>query len=380
MPAQFGLHFIRTVLKHALMSDLKYENAIKDLCVPVIQTAHAFENGPKIDPVQIIFTYSPDEWEAFVHEWVHSLEKKYSRVIRPTGAGDKGIDVAGFTDAKKLLGIWDNYQCKRYANPLSFGNIAPEIGKMLWYSFRGDFIPPRHYYFVAPKGVSTEIDLLLANSDKLKTKIISEWDAKVSERITSTQKIKLDGKFLTHVNNFNFEIFSAFHPKDIVEQHRKTKFFIGRFGGGLPDRPKPEKPPTEIDEVESTYTAKLLDAYADHKSETSISISDLSKWKNLQDHFKRSREAFYHAESFRVFVRDKTEIGTFENLQEDIFLGVADVCDEDHADGFQRVKEVTKEAQRLSLDGNPLNKSSRPADRQGICHQLANDGRLTWKK
>jgi hypothetical protein len=30
-------------------------------------------------------------------------------VLRFTGAGDKGIDIAGFNSAKLLKGVWDNY-------------------------------------------------------------------------------------------------------------------------------------------------------------------------------------------------------------------------------------------------------------------------------
>ena len=41
---------------------------------------------------------------------------RYAQVQRFSGARDKGIDIAGFTDDAKLLGVWDNYQCKRFLN------------------------------------------------------------------------------------------------------------------------------------------------------------------------------------------------------------------------------------------------------------------------
>jgi len=81
-----------------------------------------------------------------------------------------------------------------------------------------------------------------------------------------------------------------------------------------------------------------------------------------------------------VFVRDKTEPGTFESLQDDIHDGVVDTHDKSHPDGYARVVAVTDMAQTLALDAHPLNRAARPADRRGVCHQLANDGRLTWKK
>jgi hypothetical protein len=128
------------------------------------------------------------------------------------------------------------------------------------------------------------------------------------------------------------------------------------------------------------YVTHLLDAYAEHKSEASATLDDLKKWETLRDHFKRSREAFYHAESLRVFVRDKVEPGTFESLQEEVYLGVADTYSGEYADGYARVVSVTNTAQGLALDAHPLAASTFPSDRRGVCHQLANEDRLIWKK
>jgi hypothetical protein len=100
----------------------------------------------------------------------------------------------------------------------------------------------------------------------------------------------------------------------------------------------------------------------------------------VQKHFRRQREAFYHAENLRVFSRDSVPPGTFEALQQNIYDGVIDVHDADHADGFERVRKVTETARQLQLTANALISCANPADRAGICHQLANEDRLTWKK
>ncbi|WGR92304.1 hypothetical protein MTX20_30125 [Bradyrhizobium sp. ISRA435] len=118
----------------------------------VMLTAAQMQSGPPIDPVTRVLTYSPDEWEAFIHEWVSSLKTDYVDVARPTGGGDRGIDIAAFRDSDLLNGVWDNYQCKHYAKPISPNVALLEIGKILWHSFNGHYRPPRAYYFVAPKG------------------------------------------------------------------------------------------------------------------------------------------------------------------------------------------------------------------------------------
>ena len=359
---------------------IEFDCAIKELPHDTTLSAAGFEDGPKIDPLRLIFTYDSDEWETFVDEWVHSLKEIYADVVRPTGSGDKGIDVAGFMDADCFLGDWDNYQCKHYARPLGFTDIAPEIGKILWYSFCGDYKAPKACFFIAPKGTTPTLDLLLGNASKLKGKVIEGWEKSISKRVTDKQVIELVGDFSKYVNNFDFRVFKAPAARKVIEQHGKTRYHQRRFGGGLPPRPKSEKPPEEVEAHERNYVDRLLEAYADHAGEAQISLSEITKWKPLNDHLKRSREAFFHAESLRVFVRDKTEPGTFESLQDEIHDGVADTHDKSHPDGYARVVAVTDMAQTLALDAHPLNRAARPADRRGVCHQLANDGRLTWKK
>src|SRR5215471_12577390 len=75
-----------------------------------VLTAQQALQGPPILPLQRILLYSPEEWESFVNEWAFfSVSKSYQKVQRFSGSGDRGIDVAGFVDADKLHGIWDNY-------------------------------------------------------------------------------------------------------------------------------------------------------------------------------------------------------------------------------------------------------------------------------
>jgi len=363
---------------------VKFELTIKDIMADTVQSSIEFENGPKQDPLKLVATYNKDEWEEFTDECVYSLEGNYVASERLTGAGDKGIDVAGYCDNDRLAGTWDNFQCKCYQRrPLSFGNIAPEIGKILWHSFSKIYAPPRICYYISPKGPSTSLALLVSHAPNLKAKVFEEWDKMISTKIIDTKetkKIELSGDFLKYVDAFDFRIFKVPSPRWILDQHRKTRYYNGRFGGGLPTRPNPEKPPGKIAEHEKTYVDCLLEAYAEHKGVETLGVGDLPKWKKLNDHLKRSREAFFDAEGLRVFVRDKTESGTFASLQDQIHDGVVDTKDKPHRDGYECVVAVTEQAQRLSLDAHPLNKVALPTARRGVCHQLANDGKLIWKQ
>jgi hypothetical protein len=338
--------------------------------------------GPRFLPQQQILLYSSDEWEAFVHEWAHyCLKKLYTQVQRFTGPGDRGIDIAGFVDTQKLQGVWDNYQCKHYDHALQPGDVLPEIGKLLWHTFKKAYRIPRRYYFVAPHGVGTTVAGYLADSGQLKQAVIDKWEAQIGGKITKTESIVLEGAFLAYAQAFDFSIFDGKSCLQIVEEHRDgCPHHAARFGGGLPPRPDPGEPPEKIAPVESRYISQLLAAYADHKGCAVPDLQALKAWPPLNDHFGRQREAFYHAESLRVFARDTVPPGTFESLQDEIHYGVRDVHDADHPDGYMRVRKVTEVARGLNITANALIVRTHLKDRDGICHQLANEDRLKWIK
>lgn len=336
--------------------------------------------GPVIPPQQRLLTYSPDDWEDFVQEWAHyCLKKTYREVQRFSGAGDMGIDVVGFVDDERLQGVWDNYQCKHYDHALMPGDVWPEFGKVLWYSFRKEYVAPRRYYFVAPWGAGTTLSKLLANSTKLRQELIANWDKKIKPAITSTQEVPLDAALRAYVDGFDFSIFSAKTSIQLVDDHRSTPGHAARFGGGLRPRPMAGKPPIAVAPTESRYVTHLLGAYAEHAGMPVPDATAITLPK-LKEHFRRQREAFYEAESLRVFARDSVPPGTFESLQGDIYDGVIDTHDADHADGFEKVCAVTKAARDLQITENALISCTKPKDRDGICHQLVNEERLRWMK
>jgi hypothetical protein len=310
----------------------------QEIAVPALPTAEVtaaqVTHGPLIPPQQQLLLYSPNQWEGFVQEWAHyCLKKLYAQVQRFTGSGDRGVDVAGFADAKKLQGVWDNYQCKHYPHPLRPGDVWVEFGKIIWYSFKQDYRAPRRYYFVAPMGTGTSLTALLADTGKLRAEVIANWDKHIRTKITSTQDVPLDAHLLAYLNAFDFSIFDAKTALQLVENHRDTPCHAARFGGGLKPRPFPTKPPAAIAPIESRYVTQLLGAYAEHTGTAIPDAGALSATPKLRDHFLRQREAFYQAESLRVFARDTVPPGTFESLQDDIYDGVIDTHDAVQSDG-----------------------------------------------
>jgi hypothetical protein len=339
-------------------------------------SAEHVNTGVPIPKPLRVSTMSSTEWESFTEEWANSLKDLYIRVARHTGSGDQGIDVAGYLSDMGWEGGWDNYQCKHYDRPLTPSNIWVEIGKIIYYSYKQEYTPPRKYYFIASCGIGTRLEKLLANSAKFKEEARENWTKYCQDKITETASIPLEGDLMDWFEDFDFSIFSTKSVVKLIEGHAKTPFHSVRFGGGLPCRPEPSSPPEEHDVRESRYIQHLFSAYSDSIRTDVRCVSDLSP--SLNSDYLRQRERFYHAESLRNFARDTVPDGTFEKLQEEVFHGVIDTCTSSHQDGLARMRATLSQAAHISTVSNPLGSVVKTQDRQGICHQLANEDKLLW--
>ncbi|HWW59132.1 MAG TPA: ABC-three component system protein [Sphingopyxis sp.] len=335
-------------------------------------------SGKLLPPEQHLLLFTADDWENFIREWAQFQKTKYKLVDRLGGADDYGIDVAGFVTDKGFQGEWDNYQCKYYTgNPLAPGTAIPEIGKLIWHAFCKKITLPRSYYFFSPKDCGPSLKKLLLDSEKLKQKVFEKWDEWCSNSITSTQKIDLTGDFADFVDKIDFSIFQYKPRHDVIEEHRKTPYYVIRFGGGLPKRHAPDAPPEMPFASESRYISQLYEAYSD-KEKSAVEAGNINEFPKLHAHYQRQREAFFHAESLKSFARDSVPEGTFESLQSEIHSGVIDTCEDDHEHGFARMRAVIERANSIQLTENGLIQVTKIQDRHGMCHQLANEDQLTW--
>lgn len=354
---------------------------LKDINIPVSSPTYndVVNNGPNIHPQKHIQLYDDKEWELFTEECTHSLKQEYTYVRRAGGAGDQGIDIAAFRTDKGFSGKWDNYQCKHYDHALYPIDAFLELGKLCHYTFIGEYTVPENYYFIAPRGVGTSLSKLVRrNPTELKKLLISGWAKNCESKITSTAKIPLTAQFLNYVQAFDFSIVKDISILQLLDIHRKTPYYHHRFGGGLPSRPDNETPPEEIAKIEVVYIQKLLNAYAEFLQKDQCEMTDVECNIVLKKHLRDARVKFYCAESLHKFSRDYLEAGEFERLQENIFTGIENIILSEHANGFERVRNAVQEAYKIQIDSHPLKERLEVQDRAGICHQLANNNRLSW--
>ncbi len=355
---------------------------VKNYLMTTYQTSTRINYGKQILPIKMVELFSADDWEIFIEEWIDLKKSIYVTVDRFGGAGDKGRDVVGYiTDNKNPNYVWDCYQCKHYDNALLPTQVYVEFAKIIYYSFLKEYPVPKSYHFIAPKGCGTALSKLLSSPVSLRDKLIDNWDKYCKDFITSTP-IELKDDLLKYFMDFDFSIFSKIAIKDIIAEHSKHPNHLLWFGGGLPDRPRLDEDtiPVDVQISETVYVNELLAAYGSETSTVYKFPSDLAGIDKYINHFSRTRINFHYAEQLRNFSRDSLPVGTYDDFQKEIYDGIVDKIEDDHENGFIKVKEVESEARKIIIASNPLREVSLINDRTGICHQLVNDGKFKWLK
>jgi hypothetical protein len=337
-------------------------------------------SGMNFPVAKLIELLEPAQWEEFTEEWATSL-KSYKGVERWSGPGDMGRDIVAFMTDKKYAGPWDNYQCKRYATKLQPNDVWVEFGKVIYYTFKKEFSVPTNYYFAASKGVGLKLQRLLADAVKLRSELIKNWDAHCRKGITDTAEIPLDGPLHDYLNKFDFTIFKYKTVVELVAGHAKTIYHTRRFGtANFPERPPITIPPDAIQQTESRYVQQLFEVYSEKLAKQLNAPDDLAAYPELANHFNRSREVFYYAESLRNFPRDSVDPGAFDEIREEIYHGVVNTYEMDYANGYMRMATTLQQAGNITPNCNALCIRVQTQDKHGICHHLANEDRFEWVK
>jgi hypothetical protein len=337
-------------------------------------------NQSGLTPLKLIQTYSPEDWEAFIEEWTEGFDPAYTQVVRIGGAGDLGRDIIGHLgDPKVRPWSCDVYQCKHYDHPLRPSESYVELGKLCVFTHRDDYPIPRHYRFVPPRGVGPKLYNLLNYPDRIKAELISNWDQYCRNEISDKEEFPLTGSLKDYVEAFDFSIVGFIQPAQALTQHQRTKYWYRRFKSEPPVRQQPPDAPENVQSHEMPYIASLLEAYADHLKRP-VTLDDLNGLPNFLSHLRSTRGYFFSAEALDRFSRDHFTPGAFNTIKKHVFDGVIDMTLLTHADGLACLIEVTKQALTLVLPPSDLLPYVWPADRKGICHHLANDGKLGWVK
>lgn len=324
--------------------------------------------------IKEIRSYTSDEWDLLIEEALRGLAKSYFEVKRFAQTGDKGRDLVAFHTSAKFDGAWDNYQCKHYEKPLDPPRACREIAKIIFYTHRKDFSVPSKMLFCAPRDMSQELNDLLGSPSKLKQYIRDHWNSGYSKHIVDNNTVFLGGELLSYFENFDFDIFTSYQTSELIGDHRKTAFWVSRFGGLLPAPPAPIIP-SAVQIYEAGYITQLLEVYGEQESCSYSTCDELqAPWRS---DFDSQRERYFRAEALGRAYRDETPVGTLDALFDDIHAAVEPVSRVHATDGYERLNRCLSQAAAFTPSGL-LSQHANAKVKQGICHHLANDARLRW--
>jgi hypothetical protein len=338
--------------------------------------------GLPVAPLDRLALFSAADFERFTLGWASDyLAVKVPGIVdvqQRGGAGDKGRDVIAWLDPNTAPNRrWSLYQCKHYGSALGAGTAVAEIGKVLFYSHRGDYGFPQEYHFVTHKGVTSPFQDLLDGPENLRKFVIDNWDKYIRTEIRK-EPVDLTPELKKHVETVPFTVFRAKQPLDLINEHAQTRYHLTVFGLPLIERPKPPEPPSEVAPGENEYVTQLLAVIS---ADLGQSVSNLTDFVHSEKHrrlFDRSRLTFYHAEGLKELARDQmADEGFFDTLMGE-FVDALYHWHTGEPDGYQRLISTIKASQAFQLSKHVLEPHVLPNDREGMCHQMANEGRVHW--
>lgn len=338
--------------------------------------------GLPVAPLDRLANFSAVEFERFTLEWASDyLARKVPSIVEVQqrgGAGDKGRDVIAWLDPVAAPDRrWALYQCKHYASALGGGAAAAEIGKVLFYSHRGDYKFPYEYNFITHKGVTSQLQDLLDNPKDLKKFIVENWDKYIRKAIRK-EPVELTQELRSYVETVPFHIFRAKQPLDLISEHARTRYHLTVFGLPLIERPKPPEPPSEVAPGENKYLVQLFAAIS---ADLGQSVSKLADFIHSEKHkrlFDRSRLTFYHAEGLKELARDQMADERFFDTLLSEFVDGLYHWHTGEPDGYERLISTIRASQALQLSKHVLEPHVLPNDREGMCHQMTNAGHARW--
>src|ERR1035437_6469932 len=97
---------------------------------------------------------------------------------------------------------------------------------------------------------------LIDDPAKLKAFILVNWPKYCADKIAK-DPVKLSPELTAHINAFDFSIFRAKQPQQLINEHAQTRYHLAVFGLPLINRPAPPSPPSTVAPQETLYVTQL---------------------------------------------------------------------------------------------------------------------------
>lgn len=231
---------------------------------------------------------------------------------------------------------------------------------------------------------STNQEKILDEFEKASTSFGEDQEFEYGCAILFTEVLKdiIDGNAHSYLDKQGISTASITSKKSLVplkEAYYDKKSGKVVFASGEIEVPKEIAPPDDISEHELNYINCLLATYSDF---TGKSLSAETLPERFKKDFIDQRKNFYSPEWVERIAREKFDDDgeTAEIWKIDTFDFISSTLSMMYPNAYQRMLEVMREAVKCQTTSaiEEFKNIMRPSSRKGVCHILANEGRLKW--
>jgi hypothetical protein len=302
----------------------------------------------------------------------------WARLNRRSGPGIVAKRIVGFLTKERHEGPWHNYQCKQYGKTLPTGTALLEVGKVLYYSFKGEFTRPTGFFFVAPRGINRNLKRLIAKPSEFKRALLDGWDEHCAKGLVEGSVTTLTDDLRAWIEEWDFSVIRPISV-DVILTDPDAHPVLYKWFGTDPGPPPEGMVPAEVGDGELSYIRQLLEAYGEREQCEYADHTAVIDHADHGPHLSMQRERFFDADAFLRFYRDNTYSDDIKTLKRDVYHGIFECHRATHADTLTRIDAVMTQAASTQPSGT-LGKHARVPVRQGLCHHFVNEGGLKWRK
>jgi hypothetical protein len=243
-------------------------------------------------------------------------------------------------------------------------------------SARGGYLPPRHYFLCAPRGVGNDLHNLLSKPKEFKSRFLNDWATEKTG--LQGRRVELTMPVLDLVHTYDFSTIIECQLRDLLAWHKLNRakhFDLFGIEAERGDDPTTPALPTTAEEA---YVEELRRLYEEHSGQP-MTLEQVRQERRYDEHLQGHRALFYCAEGLKMFSRDLYGEEEFNALLEMVLVGVrTSVNSLKYKTAVERLDAGVSMATALKVNDSVLAPRLRAGDLPGTCHHLANEGKLKW--
>jgi hypothetical protein len=215
---------------------------------------------------------------------------------------------------------------------------------------------------------------LLHNPSTVAPALIGNWESYCKDKITNVP-VPLTDKLKALIDVYDFTNVEHLTAPLIVKDPAARPALIKQLGL-VPEEAPPGITPDSIQPEELEYVDQLRRVYGEASGIEIPTSDEILLHAEHGQHFRDQRTRYFDAEYFQRFHRDSTPLEALATFREDVYHGVIDIHRQNHPSQLERLNAAMRHAS--TLPAGLIGRVVRVPVKQGMCHHLANEGRMKW--